>query len=235
MAGYSITGENAWRLPATLRNATTCIRRAERAISPASAAGPINDIDWMYKSTLMAIMGRMVCYTGQMITWIGAPFDREPESARRTAGTAHRRSPGGPSGVDAVLCNIYHKPRVRYSTPGIISSIPGVGYLTLVWVFSCFGKESSSRRLSRRPGTARSLSRRAGYEIDTAPTAKTRCAKCRPLPRPHPLLDVMMRRSAASSVQRSRQAGDARHHHPMVTAPRQHHDIDRREMGPTTS
>ena len=30
---------------------------------------PINDIDWMHKSTMLAILGRMVCYTGQMITW----------------------------------------------------------------------------------------------------------------------------------------------------------------------
>jgi predicted dehydrogenase len=30
---------------------------------------PINDGDWMTKSTLLAIMGRMATYTGQVITW----------------------------------------------------------------------------------------------------------------------------------------------------------------------
>jgi len=30
---------------------------------------PINDGDWMAQSTLMAIMGRMAAYTGQMVTW----------------------------------------------------------------------------------------------------------------------------------------------------------------------
>src|SRR5262249_37075143 len=30
---------------------------------------PINDGDWMAKSTLMAIMGRMATYSGQEITW----------------------------------------------------------------------------------------------------------------------------------------------------------------------
>ena len=30
---------------------------------------PINDGDWMAKSTLMAIMGRMSAYTGQAVTW----------------------------------------------------------------------------------------------------------------------------------------------------------------------
>jgi predicted dehydrogenase len=33
---------------------------------------PINDGDWMTKSTLMAIMGRMATYTGQEITWADA-------------------------------------------------------------------------------------------------------------------------------------------------------------------
>jgi hypothetical protein len=30
---------------------------------------PINDGEYMSKSTLLAIMGRMACYTGQQITW----------------------------------------------------------------------------------------------------------------------------------------------------------------------
>ena len=30
---------------------------------------PINNGEYMSKSTLMAIMGRMACYTGQSITW----------------------------------------------------------------------------------------------------------------------------------------------------------------------
>ena len=30
---------------------------------------PINDGEWMARSTLMAIMGRMATYTGQVITW----------------------------------------------------------------------------------------------------------------------------------------------------------------------
>ena len=33
------------------------------------AGKPINDGEWMAKSTLMAIMGRMATYTGQVITW----------------------------------------------------------------------------------------------------------------------------------------------------------------------
>jgi predicted dehydrogenase len=68
---YSITGENAWRLPgARLRNAVDMYQQEHNELFASIRSGnPINDIDWMAKSTLLAIMGRMVCYTGQMITW----------------------------------------------------------------------------------------------------------------------------------------------------------------------
>ena len=38
---------------------------------------PINDGETMAKSTLMAIMGRMACYTGQAITWEQALNSRQ--------------------------------------------------------------------------------------------------------------------------------------------------------------
>ena len=57
-------------IPPTSAAATTCIRTSTTSCSPASApATPINNGDYMCKSTLMAIMGRMACYTGQAITW----------------------------------------------------------------------------------------------------------------------------------------------------------------------
>jgi predicted dehydrogenase len=40
-------------------------------------AAPINDGEWMAQSTLMAIMGRMATYTGQVITWDMARNSRE--------------------------------------------------------------------------------------------------------------------------------------------------------------
>jgi hypothetical protein len=33
------------------------------------AGKPINDGEWMIQSTLIAIMGRMATYTGQLVTW----------------------------------------------------------------------------------------------------------------------------------------------------------------------
>jgi hypothetical protein len=38
---------------------------------------PINNGEYMAKSTLLAIMGRMAAYTGQMITWEQALHSRE--------------------------------------------------------------------------------------------------------------------------------------------------------------
>jgi predicted dehydrogenase len=78
-APYSITGENAWRLPAaTARNAVDMYQSEHNELFAAIRSGnPINDIDWMHKSTMLAILGRMVCYTGQMITWDQAMNSRE--------------------------------------------------------------------------------------------------------------------------------------------------------------
>ncbi len=44
---------------------------------------PINNGDYMCKSTLLAIMGRMACYTGQVVTWEQALNSREDLSPPR--------------------------------------------------------------------------------------------------------------------------------------------------------
>jgi predicted dehydrogenase len=68
---YSISGANEWRLPAAQVRAATGMYQQEHNELFASIRNgtPINDIDRMHKSTMLAILGRMVCYTGQMITW----------------------------------------------------------------------------------------------------------------------------------------------------------------------
>ena len=49
---------------------TTCTRPSTTNCSPSIRAGkPINNGDYMARSTLLAIMGRMAAYTGQQITW----------------------------------------------------------------------------------------------------------------------------------------------------------------------
>src|SRR4029079_6296116 len=46
------------------------------------AGKPINDGEWMSKSTLLAILGRMATYTGQVITWEQALNSKEDLSPK---------------------------------------------------------------------------------------------------------------------------------------------------------
>jgi predicted dehydrogenase len=76
---YTIAGGNNWRYPpAQLRRDVDMYQSEHNELFAAIRAGnPINDGEWMAKSTLMGIMGRMTCYTGQAITWEQALNSRE--------------------------------------------------------------------------------------------------------------------------------------------------------------
>jgi predicted dehydrogenase len=76
---YQITGANAWRYPAArLREDTDMYQQEHNELFASIRAGnPINDGEWMAKSTLMAIMGRMACYTGRALTWEQALSSQE--------------------------------------------------------------------------------------------------------------------------------------------------------------
>jgi predicted dehydrogenase len=70
LMGYSITGKNAWSLPRTKRRKGDMYQNEHNELfASIRSSNPINNGDWMTKSTLMAIMGRMATYTGQEITW----------------------------------------------------------------------------------------------------------------------------------------------------------------------
>jgi myo-inositol 2-dehydrogenase / D-chiro-inositol 1-dehydrogenase len=68
---YSITGQNTWGLTrAQVEAATGMYQQEHNELFASIRSGtPINDIARMAKSTMVAILGRMVCYTGQLITW----------------------------------------------------------------------------------------------------------------------------------------------------------------------
>jgi predicted dehydrogenase len=76
---YTITGPNAWRYPAArLRQDTDMYQSEHNELFASIRSGnPINDGEWMAKSTMMAILGRMVCYTGAAITWEQALASQE--------------------------------------------------------------------------------------------------------------------------------------------------------------
>ena len=76
--GVSITGENPWRRKAVPGQDIDMYQVEHNELfASIRAEKPINDGDRMAKSTLMAIMGRMACYTGQVVTADAALNSRE--------------------------------------------------------------------------------------------------------------------------------------------------------------
>lgn len=64
---HRITGENAWQFEGRPED---MYLSEHRALFGAIRAGEtINNGDYMCKSTLMSIMGRMAAYTGKTVTW----------------------------------------------------------------------------------------------------------------------------------------------------------------------
>ena len=66
---HVIKGQNPWRLPRTAKRGDMYQNEHNELIASIRSGKPINNGDYMTKSTLMAIMGRMATYTGQVITW----------------------------------------------------------------------------------------------------------------------------------------------------------------------
>ncbi|HAV61240.1 MAG TPA: oxidoreductase [Verrucomicrobiales bacterium] len=62
-----ITGENRWRYSGEKNEMYQT--EHDELFASIRAGKPINDGEWMAKSTLMAVMGRMAAYTGQEVTW----------------------------------------------------------------------------------------------------------------------------------------------------------------------
>src|SRR5262249_41553544 len=75
---HPITGETPWRFrePRAQRRDMYQTEHNELFASIRNGS-PINNGEYMAKSTLMAIMGRMACYTGRVITWEDALNSQE--------------------------------------------------------------------------------------------------------------------------------------------------------------
>jgi predicted dehydrogenase len=81
---HRITGPQSWQYPPRQAKQDPSMYQIEHneLIASIRAGKPINDGDWMTKSTLLAIMGRMATYTGQLITWemaLNSQEDLTPE------------------------------------------------------------------------------------------------------------------------------------------------------------
>ncbi|HEV8059137.1 MAG TPA: Gfo/Idh/MocA family oxidoreductase [Gemmataceae bacterium] len=73
---HSIKGEKPWKIRGEAPD--VMYQKEHDALFASIRAGnPINDGDFMTKSALMGIMGRMATYTGQLVTWDGLMRSKE--------------------------------------------------------------------------------------------------------------------------------------------------------------
>lgn len=80
---HQIEGPNEWSLGRLPRGHNMYQNEHDEMFAAIRAGNPINDNgDYMWRSTLMAIMGRMAAYTGQRITWDQALASEENLSPR---------------------------------------------------------------------------------------------------------------------------------------------------------
>ncbi len=79
VAGTSrIAGPQPWEFPeARARKQDMYQNEHNEMFASIRSGNPINDGDWMTKSTMMAIMGRMATYTGQLVTWEHVMLSKE--------------------------------------------------------------------------------------------------------------------------------------------------------------
>lgn len=86
LSRYRITsrsGGQVWTAPRKAVQANMYQIEHNELFASIRSGNPINDGDWMAKSSLMGIMGRMACYTGQAITWAQALESKEDLSPPR--------------------------------------------------------------------------------------------------------------------------------------------------------
>jgi predicted dehydrogenase len=74
-----VTGDKAWRFSREDRNKAPSMYDVEHRelIASIRDGKPINNGEYMTRSTMMAVMGRMATYTGKVVTWDGAMKSKE--------------------------------------------------------------------------------------------------------------------------------------------------------------
>ena len=74
---HLITGPEAWNYRRDGSEIDMYQSEHNELFASIRAGKPINDGEWMTRSTLVAILGRMVTYTGKRITWDQATNSKE--------------------------------------------------------------------------------------------------------------------------------------------------------------
>jgi hypothetical protein len=82
---YRIRGANTFSASPQARGDDMYQHEHNELFASIRAGEPINNGEFMSKSTLMGIMGREACYTGQVITWEQALNSRQDLSPPRYA------------------------------------------------------------------------------------------------------------------------------------------------------
>ena len=82
---WVITGEKPWRVPRNAQGNSMYQQEHDELFASIRSGNPMNDGDFMTKSTLMGIMGRMATYTGQEVTWDRAVASEEDLSPKTYA------------------------------------------------------------------------------------------------------------------------------------------------------
>ena len=85
LQGYEITGENPWRADRSLRQGNMYRLEHEALFRAIRSGNTINNGRYMAVSTMLAILGRMVNYTGKTLTWEEALNSTEDLSPARYA------------------------------------------------------------------------------------------------------------------------------------------------------
>lgn len=84
---HQITGANPWQYSAAQARRDDMYQQEHNEFFASIRSGtPLNNGEYMAKSTLLGIMGRMACYTGQAITWDDAMNSREDLTPPRYEG-----------------------------------------------------------------------------------------------------------------------------------------------------
>lgn len=83
LMAHKITGANPWHLEKDIPLGEGYQTEHNELFASIRAGKPINDGEWMMRSTLMGIMGRMAAYTGQQVTWEQALNSKEDLSPAR--------------------------------------------------------------------------------------------------------------------------------------------------------
>jgi predicted dehydrogenase len=100
---WVIEGKTPWRVPRTAKEGNMYQQEHDEFFASIRDAKPKNDGDWMSKSTLMGIMGRMATYTGEVVSWEQALNSKEDLSPRNYAFGPNPVPPPAVPGVTKVV------------------------------------------------------------------------------------------------------------------------------------